>query len=62
MVEKLLMSNSLRMIANDPNATVDQKMLLNIKENPLQCYDDVGVNKIISVVRKLATEMPEGDA
>ena len=61
-VEKLMMSNSLRIIANDPNSTADQKMLLSIKENPLECYDDAGVNKIISVVRKLATVVPEGDA
>ena len=53
-VEKLLMSNSLRMIARDQN-NVDQQALLTIKENPIVCYDQSGVDKIISVVRKINT-------
>lgn len=54
-LEKTLMNNSLRMIANDPEATVDQKMLLELKENPLTYYDDAGVDRIISVIRKIDT-------
>ena len=61
-LEKLMMSNSLRMIANDPNASADQKMLLTLKETPMEFYDETGVNKIISVVRKIDTIVPEGDA
>ena len=55
LVDRLLMSNSLRLIANDPNASADQKMLLEIKENPIIVYDQDGVDRIISVVRKLDT-------
>lgn len=54
-LEKTLMNNSLRMIAKDPEATVDQKMLLELKENPLTYYDDAGVDRIISVIRKIDT-------
>ena len=57
--EKLLMNNSLRAIANDPDASVDQKMLLDIKDRPITCYDEDGVNRIISVVRKIDTVIPE---
>ena len=53
--ERMLMSNSLRMIANDPNATADQQMLLQLKETPMEFYDDAGVDKIISVIRKIDT-------
>ena len=60
--DKFMLNNSLRIISRDPNSTMDQRMLLSIKETPIVCYDDVGVNKIISVVRKLATVVPEGDA
>ena len=53
------MNNSLRMIANDPNASADQQMLLSIKETPLDYYDNAGVDRIISVVRKLDTVVAE---
>ncbi len=53
--ERFLMNNSLRMIANDPNATADQRMLLEIKERAFEYYDEDGVNKIISVIRKIDT-------
>ena len=58
-LEKLLMSNSLRMISNDPNSTADQKMLLSIKDNPIECYDDAGVDRIISVIRKIDSVVVE---
>lgn len=58
-VEKLLMNNSLRMISNDPNASVDQQQLLAIKEHPVEVYDQQGVDRIISVVRKIGTVVPE---
>ena len=57
--ERILMNNSLRMIANDPNASADQQMLLSIKETPLDYYDNAGVDRIISVVRKLDTVVAE---
>ena len=60
--EKLLMSNSLRMIQNDPNATVDQQMLLKLKETPMEFYDDAGVDRIISVIRKIDTVIEQPQA
>lgn len=61
-MDKFLMNNSLRIIAGNPNATADQRILLDIKDHPIEYYDDAGVNKIISVVRKIDTVVPEGDA
>ncbi len=54
-IQKLLMNNSLRMVANDPNASADQQALLAIKDNPIHYYDTEGVNKIISVLHRLET-------
>ena len=53
-VDRLMMANSLRVIANDPEATVDQKSLLDIKERPIEYYDQAGVDRIISVLHRLA--------
>ncbi len=58
-VDRFLMNNSLRIIANDPEASADQKMLLTIKENPIIVYDQEGVDRIISVVRKIDTVVAE---
>jgi len=46
-----LFSNSLRMIARNPDATPDQKVLLELKERPLSYYDQDKVDKIVSVIR-----------
>ena len=53
-VDRLMMANSLRVIANDPEATVDQRALLDIKERPIEYYDQAGVDRIISVLHRLA--------
>ncbi len=58
MMEKLLLSNSLRMIANDPNATADQRMLETLKERPIEYYDQAGIERIITVLNKLSA-IPE---
>ncbi len=57
-LEKFMFSNSLRMIAHDPNSTADQKMLLEIKDRPIEFYDQAGVEKIITVLNKLSA-VPE---
>lgn len=54
-VDKMMMNNSFRIIAHDPNATEDQKLLLSIKDHPIEVYDQEGVDRIISVVRKIDT-------
>ena len=56
-----LFKNSLRMIANNPEATPDQKALLAIKDTPLIYHDEEGLNKIISIVNRLSA-IPQGDA
>lgn len=56
--EKFLMNQSLRRIAAMEDASADQKFLLTITENPIIYYDNQGVDKIISVVRRLETEVP----
>ena len=59
---KFLFSNSLRMIANDENASADQKSLLAVKETPIVVHDTDGINKIISIVNRLAAIPNEADA
>ncbi len=54
-VEKFLMNRNFQMIANDPNATVDQRAVLALKDTPIIVYDQPGVDKIISVIRKIDT-------
>lgn len=58
-IERMLMGHSIRMIENDPDATPEQKTMLTIKDHPIEYYDYDGVNRIISVVRKLDTVVPE---
>ncbi|MBQ7250478.1 MAG: hypothetical protein IJS37_03950 [Bacilli bacterium] len=53
-LEKFMFANSLRLISRDPNATADQKMLLEIKDHPIEFYDNAGVEKIITVLNKLS--------
>lgn len=53
-IDRLLMSHSLNMIARDPDASVDQRALLDIKERPIEYYDRDGVDRIISVLHRLA--------
>ena len=57
-LEKFMFSNSLRMIAHDPNASADQRMLLEIKERPIEYYDQAGVERIITVLNKISA-IPE---
>ncbi len=54
-LEKFMMSNSLRMIANDPNAPASQQSLLTLKGTPIEFDDQAGVDKIISIVNKVNT-------
>ena len=54
-IQKLLMSNSLRMVANDPNASAAQQALLTIKETPIHYHDTEGISKIVSVLHRLET-------
>lgn len=56
---KFLFSNSLRMIANDANASPDQKALLSVKDHPIYSHDDEGINKIISIVNRLSVVVNE---
>ena len=48
-----LFNNSIKMIARDPNASADQKMLLTIKDTPMSYYDQAKVERIIKVILSL---------
>jgi len=50
---KLLIQNSLKMIANDPSSTEEQKALAGIKEKPIDYYDQEKVDRIVSVILTL---------
>lgn len=60
LVERLLFDNSLRLIQKDEASSPDQTALLALKETPIEVYDQAGVDRIISVVRKIDTVVPEG--
>ena len=51
---KFLFANSLRLIERDENATADQKALLEVKERPILVHDEEGINKVISIINRLA--------
>lgn len=50
---KVLMNNSLRMIAKDENASADQRALAAVKETPVIYYDQEKVNRIVTVIKGL---------
>ena len=47
------MKNSLKLIEKNPDSTPEQKLLLTLKDHPIEVYDTEGVEKIIRVVRSL---------
>jgi menaquinone-dependent protoporphyrinogen IX oxidase len=49
-----LMYTSLQKIAQDPNASDDQKALSGIKEHPIDVYDSDKVERVLLVLRTLA--------
>lgn len=51
---RLVMDNSLRMIAKDENATADQRALSTIKNNPIVYYDQEKVDRIVTVINGLS--------
>ncbi len=53
---RFIMNHSLNMIARNPDAPADQQALLSIKERPIEYYDQYGIDRIISVINKLAAE------
>lgn len=59
---KFLFSNSLRLIERDENATPEQKALLSVKTTPILYHDEEGLNKVISIVNRLAAIPNKGEA
>lgn len=49
-----MIMNSLKMIANDPDATSDQKSLMDVKNHPIIVYDHEKIDKIANVINGLA--------
>lgn len=54
-VEKMLLNNSIRMMARNPEYGASASMLSTVKDHPIEYYDREGVDKIISIVRKVNT-------
>lgn len=54
--QKMMMKTSIRMIANSPDATPEQKMLVDVLNTPLEYYDREKVERIISVIRQIQAE------
>ena len=54
-LDKFIMNNSLRMMARSPEHSATASMLSTVKERPIEYYDREGVDKIISIVRKVNT-------
>lgn len=52
-VQKMMMKASIKMIANSPDATDEQKMLVNVLDTPLDYYDSEKIERIITVIRSI---------
>ena len=57
-IEKMLFNHSLNIMARDPDAAGQSAMLEQIKQTPIEFYDQEGVSRIISVINKLSV-IPE---
>lgn len=55
-VQKLMISNSLRMMSRDSETSADADYVARLKETPLEYYDQAGVDKILSVLHRLENE------
>lgn len=55
-----MIMNSLKMIANDPQASADQKSLMDIKNRPIVVYDNEKIERIVNVINDLAFAQPVG--
>jgi len=56
----VMILNSLKMMANDPQATPEQKSLMDIKTHPVTVYDYEKIDKIVAVINGLAFVQPSG--
>ncbi len=61
-LNRMMMDRSLAMIENDPDASIDQKALLSVKDNPIVCYDQERVNRIIEVINGISLERTKAQA
>jgi menaquinone-dependent protoporphyrinogen IX oxidase len=52
--ENFMITNSLKMMANDPSTAPDQQALLTIKDHPIEFYDTEKVAKVVSVLNQLS--------
>lgn len=60
-IQKVLINTSLRAMANNPDSADDVAMLENLKTTPIQIYDEEAMNKILSVLHRLAAEPKKGE-
>lgn len=60
-VQKMMMKASIKMIANSPDATEEQKMLVSVLDTPLDYYDSEKIERIISVIRSIAEAPKESE-
>ncbi len=61
-INRMMMDRSLQMIENDPEASVDQKYLLTVRDNPISYYDQERVDRIIEVINGISLERMKAQA
>ena len=61
-INRMMMDRSLAMIENDPEASVDQKALLSVRDNPIVYYDQERVNRIVEVINGISLEKMKNQA
>ena len=49
-----MINTSLRALRKDPDSAQDLSMVENLKETPLEFYDQQGIDRIISVLHRLS--------
>ena len=61
-LNRMMMDRSLKYIESDPEATIDQKALLEVRDNPIVYYDQERVNRIIEVINAISLERMKASA
>ena len=59
-VEKMLIKTSVNKLQNDPNYDdLHKASMMRLLDTPINVYDTEGVNKVIRIINKISTEIPQ---
>ena len=59
-VEKMLIKTSVNRLQNDPNYDeLHKASMMRLLDTPINVYDTEGVNKVIRIINKISTEIPQ---